>query len=244
MKKISLVICSLLLFCAINRSWGESAKPDHIQATLSSVPAAEIPAKAAELIKQTKGREQSWMTVRVVKAALDLNPAAAPALVGAICRAVPEMAALAAGTAAEHQPKQASMIARAAAAAAPAKVGKIVVAVCKAVPNDYQNIALAVNQVAPSASKEIIEAIASAIPGAKAIINQVLSVSGGNVPSVAYALNQINAAPQPVTPGGIISAPRGPAVGPPYIPLSGTPGNVNPTNSGVVPEGGRGYAAP
>ncbi len=252
MKKILCLLSSLLFLCAVSRSSGAPASPESIRETLSNIPAAEFPAKAAELIKQSKGRDQSVMAVKVVKAALALNPAAAPAVVGAICRAVPDVAAIAAGTAAEQQPKQAGNIARAAAAAAPSKVGKIVSAVCKAVPNDYQNIALAVAQVLPGAGKEIIEAMASAVPGVKAILNQVLLAAGGSVPSVAYALNQINAAPQTkpgssdvsTTSGGTIPAARGPAVGPPYIPLSGTPGNVNPANTGTVPTGGRGYAAP
>ena len=260
MKKTTCLFCTLLLLCAVNQSWSASARPEAIRETLSRVPAAEFPAQAAELIKQVKGREQPAVTVQVVKTALELNPAAAPAVVGAICRAVPETAAVAAGTAAEQQPKQASLIARAAAAAAPAKVGKIVAAVCKAVPNDYQNIALAVAEVVPGAGKEILEAIASAIPGIKTIVSQVLLAEGGSVRSVAYALNQINVARQskaglpeasPISSapssgpaGGTIIAARGPAVGPPYIPLSGTPSNVNPTNTGTVPTGGRGYAAP
>ena len=37
---------------------------------------------------------------------------------------------------------------------------------------------------------------------------------------------------------------RGPAVGPPYIPLTTTPTNVTSGSAGVVPDGGRNYAKP
>jgi hypothetical protein len=37
---------------------------------------------------------------------------------------------------------------------------------------------------------------------------------------------------------------RGPAIGPPYQPLTSTPTNVTPGTSGEVPPGGRNYAAP
>ena len=95
--------------------------------------------------------------MNVVKGAVGINPAAAPAIVGAIARAVPDMASVAAGAAAAEQPKQASAIAKAAAAAAPSKAGKIVTAVCRAVPNEYRNIAVAVSQVVPASGKEIAE---------------------------------------------------------------------------------------
>jgi len=233
---------------------GDSAKSDLTREVLRGVPAAELPAKAAGLIQHAKAADQGTLTVKVVKAALDLNPAAAPAVVGAIARAVPDMAAIAAGSAAEVQPKQASAIARAAAAAAPSKTGKIVTAVCRAVPNDYRNIAVAVAQVAPDSTKEILNAVSAALPDLKPFIAQSVAGYAGNGFSVGAALDQAGqssqaipagtSTPPPVTMPQPVGFARGPAIGPPYIPLSGTPTNVVPGNGGEVPTGGRGYAAP
>jgi len=255
MKKITSCVCSLVCIGALHLTAADSVKTDVVRENLSHVAAAELPAKAADLIKQAKSSARSATTIQVVKAALDINPAAAPAIVGAIARAVPEMAATAAGTAAEQQPRQAAVIARSAAAVAPTKVGKIVAAVCRVVPNDFRNIAMAVSQVVPGAGKEILEAIASAIPDLKSLIAQTLAANKGNVVSVADALDKPSMNlpdPSKSLPSPDLNSPlspitrsaRGPAVGPPYIPLSGTPGNVNPGNSGEVPTGGRGYATP
>ena len=253
MKAITSIVCTFVCLGVMNLHANDSVKTDSLHETLSHVPAAELPVKVVGMIKQTKSAGRETMTVKVVKSALDLNPASAPALVGAIARAFPELASLAAGTAAAQQPKQAAVIARAAAAAAPAKAGKIVAAVCRVVPGDFRNIALIVAEVVPGAGVEILNGIGAAIPNLKASIMQTLAASQGNAISVAQVLAQVNvstSAPANTTaadsaaPVQITRSARGPAVGPPYIPLSGTPGNVNPGNSGEVPTGGRGYAAP
>jgi hypothetical protein len=246
MKPITSFLCGLLCLGAIP-SFGGDTTPDATHEMLSRIPAAELPDAVAKMIKQTKAREREAATIKDIKSALDINPAAAPAIVGAVSRVSPEMAATAAGVAAAQQPKQASAIARAAAAAAPAKVGKIVEAVCRAVPNDYRDIAVAVSQVVPAAEKSILNAVAAAIPNMKPYIEQAILSYAGNPPSVAAALDQaksVAAAASIPDQSKPSMAARGPALGPPYIPLSGTPGNVAPPTSGEVPPGGRGYAAP
>jgi hypothetical protein len=241
--------------------------PNPFQETLSRVTPAELPAKAADIIKSVKNRERTTTTINVVKAAVTINPAAAPVIVGSIARSLPELAAIAAGAAAGEQPRQASAIARAASAAAPSKAGKIVVAVCRAVPNEYAAIATAVAQVVPDSTREILASVATALPELKDSIEKALANYRGQ-PSVAVVLadaaklgtsvgnqplSSLSATPiagRPLASAGASSASssgtgaRGPAVGPPYIPLTGTPGNISPTNSGVVPTGGRNYAEP
>src|SRR5215471_16793009 len=71
---------------------------------LAKVPAAELPAKSAELVKEAKARDREAVTRGVVKSAVEINPAAAPLIVNAIAQSVPDMAALAAGLAAAQQP--------------------------------------------------------------------------------------------------------------------------------------------
>jgi hypothetical protein len=264
MKKIAILALSVIGLSALTSSAAEAANPFHD--SLSRVSAAELPPKAAELIKNAKSRERTSTTITVVKAAVEINPAAAPAIIGSIARAVPDVAAVAAGTAAAELPKQASAIARAAAAAAPSRAGRIVVAVCRAVPNEYMTIAAAVAQALPNSAREILEAVATALPQLKPSIEQALAGYQG-LPSVATVLSDaakiapsiasaqtapaLAAAPaagRTTTAGTPISsspsAVRGPATGPPYVPLSGTPGTVTPTTSGDVPTGGRNYAAP
>lgn len=232
MKTIALFTVSLICLVATASYAVDSPKTNPFKKVLSSAPAAELPAKAAELVKQAKAGDLTTTTISVVKAALQINPAAAPSIVGAIARAVPEMASVAAATAAAEQPKQASVIAMAAATAAPSQVGKIVSAVCRAVPSEYQNIAISVARVAPTANKEILNAVAAAIPVLKPSIDAALA---GNPDGAVRPI---------ILEAGVAAGARGPAVGPPYIPLSTTPGNVNPGDTGTVPAGGRSYAAP
>jgi hypothetical protein len=262
MKKIIVVVLSMAWLAAGSSFGKDTPKANSYQEVLTAVPSAELPAKAADLVLHAKSRDRQATTINVVKAAVAINPAAAPAIVGAIARAVPDMAATAAGTAAAQHPKQASVIAKAAAAAAPAQAGKIVTAVCRAVPNEYRSIAVAVAQVNPAAGKEIVSAVAAARPDLKLSLEQTLAGYGGNPVSVAATLDRAAAVPSisagtepgavtplasaPAAPATVVGAPRarGPAVGPPYIPLTTTPTNVTPGTSGDIPTGGRDYARP
>jgi len=247
MKRIATIGLSLVWLVAATSYAKEGYKE-----ILSHVPAAELPVKAAELIKDAKPRSRETVTMEVVKAAVNLNPAAAPVIVSAIARAVPDMAAVAAGAAATLQPKQGASIAKAASAAAPSKVGKIAVAVSRAVPADYKNIAVAASQAAPGSDKEVLSAMAAAFPELKNGIDRMISSYNGTAPTVSYALSAVTptaSAPAP-TPLGSQPAPfaRGPAIGPPFIPVSTTPTNITPGTSGNVPPGSRGgptdYAQP
>jgi len=256
-------VFSILLgvaFLAGGSSFGKDApKVNAFNEVLAAVPSAELPAKAAGLVSHARARDWHTTTVSVVNSAVGINPVAAPAIVGVIARAVPNMASVAAGAAAELQPKQAAAIAKAAAAAAPSKAGKIVTAVCRAVPNEYRNIAAAVAQVVPGAEREIVRAVAAALPGLKPAIDTSLAGYGGSVVSVTDTLDRATKASlgsipsvptAPTVPTLSATAPlqgattRGPASGPPYHPLTVTPTNVTPSTSGEVPTGGRDYSAP
>jgi hypothetical protein len=263
-----------LAFMVASISFAEGTpKSNPFKQVLASVPAAEMPAKAAELIARAKTRDRATTTLDVITAAIAINPAATPTIVAAAARSMPYMASAVAGIAAAEQPKQAAAIAKAAAAAAPSQARKIVMAVCRAVPNDYRSIALAVSEAVPTASKEILNAIASAFPQLKPYIEQALIAHGGNAsvlssvlddavklaqvsPAAGRAATTLNrplasastTISQPTPPGtlSVATAPlaRGPAVGPPFIPLSNTPTNATPGGSGTVPAGGRNYSEP
>ena len=275
MKNVINVVLGVVFLVAGQSFAKDALKVNSFKETLTAAPAAELPATAAELVLHARSRDRAVTTMEVVKAAVRINPAAAPAIVGAIARSVADMAPIAAGAAAAEQPHQAAAIARAAAAAAPSKARKIVTAVCLAVPNEYRNIAVAVAEAEPGASKDIVKGVAAALPDMQLSIDQTLAAYRGNVPTVADTLDQaarlsqsrttpattlptaagsaaattssgVGATRTRSTPGASASTTpvRGPAVGPPYIPLSNTPTNVTPGTSGEVPTGGRNYAAP
>jgi hypothetical protein len=211
----ALVVFSVNIMLPNHASAAEKTSPKAIAKQLKSVTAAELPAKAAQLISSADAKEKEATTVAVVKSAVGISPASAPAIVGAIAAANPDMAALAAKTAAALQPKQAVAIARAAAAAAPAKASQIVEAVGREIPSAYRDVAVAVINVAPKSKTEIM---AAAVPTA-----------------TAPAVEAVPASPT--------SPFRGPSIQPPYIPISTPPTNA-PPGGGEVPPGGRNYAAP
>jgi hypothetical protein len=246
MKRIISIALSVAVLAACHSFGKDAPKANPFKKSLAAVPSVELPAKAAGLVLQTKPLARQAVTINVMKAAVGINPVAAPAIAGAIVRAVPELAPVAAGVAASEQPKQAAAIAKAAAAGAPSEAGPIVLAVCQAVPSAYRDIAVAVSQVVPGAAREILDAVASALPSLRQPIEKALAGYAGNVPSVADTLSLAANTLQSSTMSGTASSDmaRGPAVGPPFMPLSTTPVNVTPGTSGQVPTGGRNYAAP
>jgi hypothetical protein len=268
MTKIVSILLAGVFLTAITSFAAEMANVNPYQTELAAVAQPELPARAAELVKQAKVHDRQTAAANVVRAAVSLNPAAAPAVVGAIAHAVPEAAAIAAGVAASEQPKLAAAITRAAATAAPAKVAEIVAAVCRAVPNDYRTVAIAAAQAVPGSSKQILNAVASVLEPLNAGIQQALAAYGGNPPSVGVVLDSVKYSSQPPVVATVASSPgrlnadpvptslptssptplssfvRGPGIGPPYIPLSGTPTHVNAGSGVNVGPGGRNYAAP
>ena len=210
---------------------------------LRSVPLAELPGKAAALVAAANKDSQIQTAVDVVKSAIGLNPAAAPAVVGSIAAGTPEVAAVAAATAAGLLPKQAALLAQTAAAAAPKQAGKIVEAVCRPVPDAYKAVAEAVAAVVPGASKEILAGVAAAIPSLKDAINNALAIYKGASPSVNAVLAQVATASSPVTLAA--GAPHiSPTPAPPYVPPPVSTTTLQPGDSGQVPSGGRNYSSP
>jgi len=186
---------------------------------LSSVSVLEMPVKAAQLVSQTAKKDREIVTSAVVKNAAALKPTALPAVVGAIAKSTPEMAATAAAVAASEQPNLATAIAQAAAFSAPAQAIEIAKAISKALPDQARQVALAISTVAPKEAANTLREMANE---ASASTTTVAANTSGTTPP-----------------------PRPPTVGAPYNPLPpGTPGQGSVTNSGVVPGGGRNYASP
>ena len=227
---------------------GQDAAVSPAMSVLTTVTSAELPAKAAELVASADSKNLKQTTIDVVKAAVGLNPAAAPAIVGSIAHSSPSMAATAASTAVTLVPNQLALIARAAAAAAPSQAGPIVEAICRVLPVNYQKAANAVAEVVPGAGKEILSGIVAAIPELKDSINQTLAGYNGKIPSVSTVLTQVaqveTSASTTAMASDTTSMPRGPSSGPPLINITGTPNVLSPGTGGTVPTGFRGYSPP
>ena len=71
MKQIAIFALGAFLTASLSSFGKDAAKPAPFQKTLAGVPAAEMPAKAADLVKQTKAREWGTRTVDVVKSCRD-----------------------------------------------------------------------------------------------------------------------------------------------------------------------------
>jgi hypothetical protein len=230
MKPIAMLMLNVICLGAFSSYAAALPTPNPFLETLNQVTAAEMPAKAAQLVAEAQAPDREARTTNVVKAAVGLNPAAAPVIVGTIATRVPDMASVAAGTAATEQPKQASAVASAAAAAAPSQAGKIVAAVCRAIPSDYLNIAVAVSQAAPGADKEILNALASALPDLKPSIDSALAGHQGT-PLVSQIISQVRpspTAPRPAT----VPATSGPVTGSADKPL---PATLQPSTKSPAP---------
>jgi hypothetical protein len=214
---------------------------------LKSVPLAELPAKAADLVAAANPKTQTQTTIDVVKSAIGLNPAAVTAIVGSIAITTPQMAAVAAATAAGLLPKQVAEIAQAAAAAAPKQAGKIVEAVCRVAPESYHAIALAVAEVAPKSAREILAGVAAALPQLKDAITSALAEFKDTAASVKLILAQVDKASLTLAATGKPTTVRPnvhPIPGPGFVPPPPTPVILDPGQNSQVPDGGRNYANP
>lgn len=214
--------------------------------SLSGVKAAELPGAAALAVTQAPEEQQNAVAESAIQTVAQIRMAAVIPSVGAISKAAPASAASAAGTAAELLPKQVVQIVKAAATSAPEQAGNIVHAVCEQVPESYQLVATVAAKIAPNKAEAILAAVGKALPKLEPYI---ASASSGNaaVPTVlseARASAQASSSRSTVLAAGSGIYLRGPAVGPPYIPLTGTPGNSNPGGSVDVPPGGRDYSKP
>jgi hypothetical protein len=242
MKRIAIILSGFVCFGALSGVADDARKSNPYIERLKSIAPAELPAEAARQVKKAKARDWSVTTVDVVKAALQASPASACAVVNSVAKAVPEMAPVAAGTAAELQPRQAVVIAKAAAAAAPSKGAKIVVAVSRAVPNSYRVVAVAVCDAVPGSNEAILSALSLAFPELKKHIDEALANYTGDRPSVGVILDQAGALS--LASSSDPTDARGPAVGAPLVPITATPGNVDPALSSPVPAGQRTYSSP
>jgi UDP-GlcNAc:undecaprenyl-phosphate GlcNAc-1-phosphate transferase len=244
-RAVGFRLCAALLVGHI--ATGRSASV-LLQESFAEIPRPEIPAKAASLVRNSSLSARAEMTSAVVRAAGKVSPAVVPAVVAAIAKTTPEAASLAAGQAALDQPAQACVIARAAAESAPAEFRAIVLAVGRAVPNRHRDVVLSVEQAVPGSNKQNVEALVAAAQE----LRGTNSASVRTNASLSGALDNPGSLPPPrpeLIRHGVRAAYRDPlarghALGPPFVPLSGTVTNISQSTSGTVGPGRRNYAKP
>lgn len=237
---------------------------------LSGVPRPELPAKAAKLVVAAQGKDRAQATESITKAAVELNPVAAPMTVGSVCKLSPDVAPVVASTAAALQPKQARAIAKAAAAAAPSQALKIVSAMCKSAPKSYKDIAAGVGEAVRGMDAAIIAAVVEAVPSlkpfhtraaesfakakyatptAEVFFTQVakdMEIAAKSLQSTTETLIVQGVAPTQITTLPQPPAPPlPPVISPPFTGISGSPTEINRNQTTEIPPGTpRDYSAP
>jgi hypothetical protein len=102
-----------------------AAQKKAVKKAITGVPVPEMPAKAAELVKDASKEDREGVAVEAVRAAIYKSRTSAPVVVSAIVKAAPELAATVTQVASEIEHTQAGYIAGAAISAAPASKAEI-----------------------------------------------------------------------------------------------------------------------
>jgi hypothetical protein len=274
LKLLPVLAVAIGLFAAPTLRAKESTDAATLKQSLTGVSPLELPAKAASLVAQAGAKEKELVTEAVVKAAVSLNPAATPAIVGAIAKNNPSMASRAATMAAELQPKQLALIAKAAVGGAPAQATEIVAALCKQSPTRYNVIAVNAAQAIPASGREILDGVANGIPSLQsyldkaskglvcntdAVVAQVIDLTIDLVAKARHdqlvgsavlgspAIQTVNAA-DPILASlpapRPVAVPAPPVLGPPFAPPPPIVIEIGPGNTSPEQSGGHNYVAP
>jgi hypothetical protein len=239
------VTFSIMILVRSSLLAGESLGTNDLTVRLTGVPAAELPAVSAGLVKRAKTQDRTVLAIYVVKAGVRINPAAASAIVGAITRAVPETASFTARAGVEAKPEMAEAIVRATAGIAPDRAAEIVKAVCIAIPDQYRSIALAAAKVAPSASTGVLRAIGGIRSDLKPYLDEEINRCGRKIPSVSRCLARAEIAQARDAANALArksDSPASPRGGGPLSLL--TPLGQKPPHGDEPLPGGRNYARP
>ena len=170
-RNLKIAIGALATLASVS-ALADQSQVDTYSTQLSQVRAAELPREAASLVTSAKVENQDSVAADVIRAALRVNPASVPVIVGSVARSTPKAAAVAASTAASTQPKSIGAITRAAVGAAPKELVPIVSALCKAQPSSFYTVGVTAAEVAPNSSKEIVDAIVAGIPSLKPLVDR------------------------------------------------------------------------
>ena len=138
-----------------------------IKKAVASVPAAELAARAAQMVSKAGKSDRKDVALTFVRETVSARPSTVVAVVAAIAKAAPDLSSSVAAEAAKLTTQQAAEIAKAAAASAPAQAEQIAAAVSKAVPDSATKVTRAVASTLPEQAARIVETVSTAVPQAK-----------------------------------------------------------------------------
>jgi hypothetical protein len=240
-------------------AFADEARVAEYTAQLRSVRVTEISRETAKLVVAKAD------VADAVTAAVKVNGPSAPLVVGAVSKASPASAAVAAATAVKLQPKLAGPISKAAVSAASAELEAIVGAMCKAQPASFYVIGVNAANAAPKSSDKVLPAITTALPALKPLIarSQAEFAAARRAASLALVLKHTEdmlvalSRDTKESPEALLAqadtavetkyaslAKAAPVQLPPFVPGGGTPGEINAGATAEVPPGGRVYSSP
>ena len=257
------LVCSALLALP---ALADDARVATYKTQLRGVRVTEVARETARLVAAEKSEARAAAAADAVTAAVSISAPSAPLVVGSVAKTSPETAATAAGTAVKLQPKLAGAISKAAVSAAPSEITAIVGAMCQAQPTAFYAIGIGAAQAAPKSSDKILPAITAAVPALKPLVarSQADFVAAKRPASLALVLKhtedllaalsrdtketsesllagQTSAGMSTKLASSAVSAP---VQLPPFVPGGGTPGEITPAGTDVVPASGRVYSTP
>jgi len=181
--KTSVVVAALLLAVSAYAKDTSVAAPakiniEAIQASLSELPAVEIPVKASKMLGAASKEAKLATAKAILESVLKQRPQMAIQLVASLVKASPETASQVATLGASIVPQYATQIIKVAAATAPAYAKDIALASSMAFPSQQENIVSLVSSVVPAARAEIVSSV-NRQSDLLRIISQALGQSAG-----------------------------------------------------------------
>jgi hypothetical protein len=184
---LAVLLAALSFFAAPSASAMPESQALAIKKIVADVPAAELAAKAANLVVQADKTDRQEVAVTTVREIAAKRPATIVAVVGAISKAAPDLSPVVAAEAAKLVAERAPEIAKAATAGAPAEADQIAAAVAKVTPKSAAKVAGAVVTVVPDQSTKVVDAVLNLVPSARDDLSTIsrmsqrsASGSGGN----------------------------------------------------------------
>lgn len=164
---LAVLLAALSFFAAPSASAISQSDVLAIKKAVANVPAAEVAAKAGQIVSQASDSDRKEVALATVRETVGQKPAALVAVVAAIAKAAPEVTVAVAAEAAKLSNDQAADIAKAATTSAPDQAEQIAAAVAKATPKSATSVARSVATVTPDRTDKIVEVVLAAVPAAR-----------------------------------------------------------------------------
>jgi hypothetical protein len=213
---LAVLLAALSFFAAPSASAISQSDVVAIRKTVANVPAAELAAKAAQIVAQASNADRQEVALATVREIVSKRPATLVAAVAAIAKTSPEVTVAVVTEAARLANDQAPEIAKAAASSAPAQSDRIAAAVAKAAPKSATQVTRAVATVVPTQTSRIVERVVASVPSARAEIasdsvitrlTQRSAATTGNTGIITTRPGTIAGTPAPDVPPTSVSGP-------------------------------------